>query len=89
MTVDAVRKKGRGSRAQGNIPRMEDLVEILRKRIVEHELPPGSKLRESVLTAEFNVSRPRVREAFSVLEDRGVAAAGTGSVQCAGGSRPD
>ena len=72
MTVDAVRKKGRGSRAQGNIPRMEDLVEILRKRIVEHELPPGSKLRESVLTAEFNVSRPRVREAFSVLEDRGL-----------------
>lgn len=53
-------------------PSMEEIVEILRKRIVDHELPPGSKLREAVLTEEFNVSRPRIREAFGVLEDRGL-----------------
>ncbi|MCX5590392.1 GntR family transcriptional regulator [Alcaligenes endophyticus] len=51
---------------------MEDVVEILRERIVNHELPPGSKLSEAVLTEEFNVSRPRIREAFGVLEDRGL-----------------
>lgn len=51
---------------------MEDIVEILRKKIVDHELPPGSKLREAVLTEDFKVSRPRIREAFGVLEDRGL-----------------
>ncbi len=51
---------------------MEEIVEILRTRIVNHDLPPGSKLREAVLTEEFNVSRPRIREAFGVLEDRGL-----------------
>jgi len=51
---------------------MEKIVEILRERIVNHELPPGSKLSEVVLTDEFNVSRPRIREAFGVLEDRGL-----------------
>ena len=50
----------------------DDLVEILRKRIVAHDLPPGSKLREVELTTEFGVSRARVREAFGVLEERGL-----------------
>ena len=53
-------------------PTMERIVEILRDRIVSQELPPGFKLRESVLTEEFDVSRPRIREAFGVLEDRGL-----------------
>lgn len=51
---------------------MEDIVEILHKRIINQELPPGSKLSEAALTEEFGVSRPRVREAFGVLEDRGL-----------------
>lgn len=72
MTNSSVRKKGRNSSGQGNAPSLEDIVEILRNRIVEHELPPGSKLSEAVLTTEFNVSRPRIREAFGVLEDRGL-----------------
>lgn len=58
--------------AGGSGPSMEEIVEILRKRIVDHDLPPGSKLRETVLTEEFKVSRPRLREAFGVLEDRGL-----------------
>jgi DNA-binding GntR family transcriptional regulator len=67
--------KGRGSVKNSPVatgPSMEDIVAILRKRIVNHELPPGSKLSEAVLTEEFNVSRPRLREAFGVLEDRGL-----------------
>lgn len=50
----------------------DELVDILRKRIVSHELPPGSKLREVELTSEFGVSRARIREAFGVLEERGL-----------------
>jgi len=51
-------------------PSMEEIVEILRERIVNQDLPPGAKLNEVALTHEFNVSRPRIREAFGVLEDR-------------------
>ncbi len=51
---------------------VEDVVEVLRARIVNQELPPGSKLSEAMLTEEFKVSRPRIREAFGVLEDRGL-----------------
>lgn len=48
------------------------IVNALRERIVSHELPPGSKLREQALSEEFAVSRPRLREAFGILEDRGL-----------------
>lgn len=50
----------------------EFLTNILRDRIANHDLPPGSKLRESSLAEEFGVSRSRVREAFSGLEERGL-----------------
>lgn len=50
----------------------EELVGVLRKRIVDQDLPPGSKLREVELTSEFEVSRARVRKAFGVLEERGL-----------------
>lgn len=70
--VENVRGTSRNTNTGGSGPSMEDIVEILRKRIVNHDLPPGSKLREAVLTEEFNVSRPRIREAFGVLEDRGL-----------------
>lgn len=65
-------QRKRHQSSQGSGPSMEEIVEILRKRIVDQELPPGSKLREAVLTEEFKVSRPRLREAFGVLEDRGL-----------------
>jgi DNA-binding GntR family transcriptional regulator len=48
------------------------LVKELRRRIVSHESPPGSRLRESELAEEFNVSRARVRDAFGILEERGL-----------------
>lgn len=46
--------------------------ETLKARIASHELPPGSKLRENELAAEFGVSRTRVREVFGALEQRGL-----------------
>ncbi|MGE3625479.1 MAG: GntR family transcriptional regulator [Hyphomicrobiales bacterium] len=48
------------------------LVKELRRRIVGHELPPGTRLRENELADEFDVSRGRVRDAFGVLEERGL-----------------
>ena len=49
-----------------------DVVQELRDRIVTHALPPGAKLQEQTLAAEFNVSRARVREAIGVLHQRGL-----------------
>lgn len=49
-----------------------DLVKVLRERISLHEIPPGSKLLESQLAADFGVSRTVVREAFTELELRGL-----------------
>lgn len=51
---------------------VEDVVDALRSRIARHDLPPGSKLREIALAEEFDISRPRLREAFRVLEERGL-----------------
>lgn len=48
------------------------LVDELRGRIVGYELPPGSRLKEVDLAAEFGVSRARVREALGALEKRGL-----------------
>ncbi|WP_261617802.1 GntR family transcriptional regulator [Microbaculum marinisediminis] len=51
---------------------VNEVVNALRQRIVDHDLPPGSKLRETALAEEFSVSRPRLREAFGILEERGL-----------------
>ena len=48
------------------------LVDELRRRIVSGQLPPGSRLGESPLAEEFAVSRARVRDAFGILEQRGL-----------------
>jgi DNA-binding GntR family transcriptional regulator len=45
---------------------------VLRERIAHQAIPPGSKLSESDLASEFNVSRAQVREAFAVLASRGL-----------------
>ncbi|MCG8560942.1 MAG: GntR family transcriptional regulator, partial [Hyphomicrobiales bacterium] len=50
----------------------EDVVAELRRGIASHEIPPGSRLREHALADRFGVSRARVREAFGVLEERGL-----------------
>ncbi|MEI2417679.1 GntR family transcriptional regulator [Orrella sp. JC864] len=69
---DTARQTSRKPRATPSGPSLEDIVAILRTRIVNHDTPPGAKLSEATLTEEFGVSRPRIREAFGVLEDRGL-----------------
>jgi DNA-binding GntR family transcriptional regulator len=49
-----------------------DVFQILRERIADQKLPPGSKLKEVELANEFGVSRAKVREAFVGLEERGL-----------------
>ncbi len=49
-----------------------EIVNSLRKKIIAHELLPDSKLRENDLAQQFKVSRPRIREAFVILEQRGL-----------------
>lgn len=48
----------------------EHVLGVLRDRIANHDLPPGSKLRENTLAEEFGVSRARIREVFGALEER-------------------
>jgi DNA-binding GntR family transcriptional regulator len=48
------------------------LIEVLRGRITRHELPPGTKLLEQELSAEFEVPRSRVRDCLAALEQRGL-----------------
>ena len=52
--------------------RPPDVLAVLRERIARHELAPGVKLRESNLALEFGVPRTRIRDAFSVLAQRGL-----------------
>jgi DNA-binding GntR family transcriptional regulator len=49
-----------------------DVLDILRERIAQYQLPPGAKLNENELATEFNVPRTRIRDAFTVLEQRGL-----------------
>lgn len=44
----------------------------LRRRIANHDLPPGAPLREQDLATEFGVSRARIRDTFGILEERGL-----------------
>jgi DNA-binding GntR family transcriptional regulator len=53
-------------------PERVDVTQLLRQRIANHELAPGTKLTEMDLAAEFGVPRPRVREALAALEQRGL-----------------
>ncbi len=50
----------------------KDAFETIRNRISEHQLLPGSKLREQEMAAEFGLSRAHVREIFGALEQRGL-----------------
>ncbi len=56
------------------LPKMAELVaNAIKEQIVRGELPAGAMLPpESVLMAEFGVSRPTLREAFRVLEAEGL-----------------
>ncbi len=57
-------------------PAGRPIVSALRRRILRHELPPGTPLREVALAEEFGVSRQMVREALAELEGRGLVERG-------------
>lgn len=50
----------------------DQIVEVLRQRIVSGELPEGAKLRQEKLAAELGVSRVPLREAIRQLEGEGL-----------------
>ena len=50
----------------------ERVYKILRRRIRELELPPGTRLRKNEIALEFGVSRAPVSEAISRLSDEGL-----------------
>jgi DNA-binding GntR family transcriptional regulator len=47
-------------------------VAALRGRIARQDIPPGAKLREADLAAEFGVARTRIRDALAALQQRGL-----------------
>ena len=49
---------------------IESIVKFLRAKIITGELPSGQKLNEVELSAELDVSRPSLREAFRILEQK-------------------
>jgi DNA-binding FadR family transcriptional regulator len=59
----------------------ELLADILRRRILDGELRDGDALpKQEDLIAEFNVSRPSVREALRILESQGLVVVRRGKV---------
>lgn len=51
---------------------VDQLVEIVRNRIVSGELKPGQKLSEPGLSGEYGISRAPAREALIKLEEQGL-----------------
>lgn len=69
--LGAIRKPLRSTgKSQKN--RTEDVLRDMRRRIAEHDLPPGTRLQELDLAHQFNVSRSVVREVLGALEQRGL-----------------
>jgi DNA-binding FadR family transcriptional regulator len=57
----------------------QEIVDVLVRRIVGGQYPEGSELpTEAELAGEFGVSRPPVREAMKVLQDKGLVRMGQG-----------
>jgi DNA-binding GntR family transcriptional regulator len=48
------------------------VAEVLREKIISHEIKSGQPLRQDALAAELNVSRIPVREALMQLEVEGL-----------------
>lgn len=64
----------RNKRAGGGseVSTAQGVLQTLRERITRHELPPGSKLFENELSAEFGVSRAKIRDVLAILQQRGL-----------------
>jgi len=51
---------------------VDEVVDVLRKRIYDGAYAPGEPLRQEQLSAELSVSRTPLREAFWMLEREGL-----------------
>jgi DNA-binding FadR family transcriptional regulator len=73
------------------VPKISEIVASeLRQKILRGEIPEGESLSpESVLTEEYNVSRPSLREALRLLESQGLVAIRRGSHRGPIAARPD
>jgi DNA-binding GntR family transcriptional regulator len=72
LKAQSTRGSGGGNRRGKPTASPEEILETLRRRIAGQEIPPGAKLREQDLAAEFGVPRTRIRDVFSTLENRGL-----------------
>lgn len=71
-TDSEITKPVKPRRRRGGEAGVVDVLDILRERIARYQLPPGAKLTENELAQELNVPRTRIRDAFTVLEQRGL-----------------
>ena len=55
--------------SENNHSNSQEIYQILLKRIISTEYPPGHMLNESDIAKEFNISRTPVREALKQLEN--------------------
>jgi DNA-binding GntR family transcriptional regulator len=53
-------------------PTIKDIADRITDAVMEHRLPPGSKLVEDKLAAAFKVSRTKVRQALTLLANEGI-----------------
>jgi GntR family transcriptional regulator of gluconate operon len=67
----------------------DEVAEMLRRAILVGELTPGTHLVESVLSAQFDVSRGPIREALRELEGEGLVEARRRGVFVTGLTRDD
>ncbi|MEX0729397.1 MAG: GntR family transcriptional regulator [Aquisalimonadaceae bacterium] len=72
MGETGVTRKPSRSSATGRKNRADDVLQDMRRRIAEHDLPPGTRLQELDIAHQFNVSRSVVREVLGALEQRGL-----------------
>ena len=66
----AMRKSTAATRPK---PSQDDMVERIMAAVVEHRLPPGTKLGEDRLAEIFGVSRAKVRQLLARLAHEGIA----------------
>ena len=50
----------------------DEVVTVLRERIIQDELPPGTRIQETELCQQFGISRTPLREAIRVLVAEGL-----------------
>ncbi|UZJ25961.1 GntR family transcriptional regulator [Rhodococcus antarcticus] len=71
-TVERASRNGDAPTIGGqHLPLRDQVLAVLRQRIVNGDYPPGERLTEDRLAADFGVSRNPVREALRVVEAEG------------------